>query len=229
MRRLVGSEADVAAAEFVGSGNAEDVLDELPLMRVQRLAGCAHHAQLRQAQSHSARTGARSEQRDAARVAVDALRPERLHRIEIGVHVGRGHGEGIEHKLIQQPVAEGLDAIGLVQFGGRTPQIDFTIANIDAPPATSPDTARRIGCLASAAEIEDQRLAARAPRVVSGGAAGHAGPAYAIDVGARILLGHDGEPAQVIQRERRVTVIEIEAGCAHALGVPWAVPRRGLQ
>src|SRR5207237_10778827 len=96
--------------------------------------------------------------------------------------------------LVRPAVPEGLDAIGLVRCGGRTPQIGSAIANIDAPPAPSTDTARRIGCLASAAEIEDQRLAARASRVVSGGAAGHAGPAYAIDVGARILLGHDGEP-----------------------------------
>src|SRR5207247_1379727 len=72
VRSLVRGETDIAAAEFVGDGNAEHLADELPLVRIERLAGRAYDAQLGQAQSYFSRGGPRRQQREAARVTIDA-------------------------------------------------------------------------------------------------------------------------------------------------------------
>ena len=109
-------------------------------------------------------SGARRQQCDAARITVDALRPKRLYRVEVGVHGGRGHREGIQHELVEQSVAHRLDAISLVQFRRRAPQVSFAIADVDAPPATSPDAAGGIGGLPRSPEIENQGLAAGSTR-----------------------------------------------------------------
>jgi hypothetical protein len=48
------------------------------------------------------------------------------------------------NKLIQHPVANGLDQVRLREFHRRAPQVDLAVAHIGAPPAPGADAARGV-------------------------------------------------------------------------------------
>ncbi len=176
LRRLVGGEADVAAAELVGHRNAEHLADQRALVVVQRLAGGAHDLQARQAEPAIALPGMRGQQRQRTGIAIDATGPEGLHRVEIAIHARRRHREGVEHQLVDEPVAHRLHPVGLVQLDRGAPEVHLGLARLDAPPAARAHAPGGVRRLSPAPEMEDQRLSAGAAGVVPERAAGDTAP-----------------------------------------------------
>ena len=68
------------------------------------------------------------QQRDAARVAVDALGLEVLDGAEIRIHVGPRHVKRVQHELVHEPVAQNLEPIAVVELRRSAPHVDFSIA-----------------------------------------------------------------------------------------------------
>ena len=198
-------EPDVAAAEFVRHRRAKHPCNELALVRVKRLARRTDHAQLRQCQRAPPRFGVGRQQGDARRVAIEASGLPRLQRIEISIHALGRHGERVQHQLVDQAVAQGLDAVGLVQLHRRAPQIGLALARFHPPPAPRAHAPCRIRGLAGAAEIKDQRLAAGAAGGVLEYPTRHAPPDQLLDVITGIALVHrrQARPGRPASRHRR--------------------------
>jgi hypothetical protein len=224
-RRLVGEKPCVPGAVLVRDRNAERFLDQLALVRVERLAGRADQLQAREVEAASGVPRMRCEQRDAAGVSEQRARPERVQCVDVLGHPGRGHLEGVEEQLVEQPVAERLDPVCPVQFDRRPPKVSLSVADINAPPPASADSARRVGRLPPAPEVEDERLAARPAGVVAERAARYPGPADCRGVLACIGARHRRKAREIAERERAFAERCVEADPPD----PCCMPRRVLE
>ena len=228
VRGFVGGETNVAAAEFIGGGNAESFFDQFALVRIKRFAGGTYHLERGQPEPDAAFPRVCRQQSQATGVAVNAFGLESANGVDVGIHIGCRHVESIQHQLVEQPVPQRLDMAGFVQLDRRAPEIDFPVTHLDAPPAPCAYAPGGIRGLAQASIVKDQRLAAGTASIVFEGPAGNVAPDQLLDVASGVLLGHGGQAAQCFQGERRVAA-RLQTGGVNALGMPWAVLFRRLE
>ena len=199
-RRFVRHESDITAAEFIRDGHAEYPGYDFTLIGIQIFTCCADNLQSSQFKLDVFRFCMRGEQRDTRRIAIHANRLPTAEHLEIVIHLVGLHREGVQHQVIQHPIANRFDAIGVAQLDRRAPDIGFFFPRLDAPPAPRAHSPCGVRGLPFSSVVKNQRFTGGSARVGSVRAAGHALPRNPLAIRARVCFGHCRQRLQFFER-----------------------------
>ncbi len=164
---LVCDESGVATAVAVRDTAAECFRDLRPLVIVQPLRGHECHLDSEVVEALARGFCMARDVRERRRIAEDHSRTHRPDFRNETVELRRRHLERGEQLCAQQPIPELAKAVLGAELDRRTPDDDFRVTDVDAPPAGGTPFRRHIVADAVLAHVEDQRLAARAACVVA--------------------------------------------------------------
>ena len=165
---LVRDEAGVATAVAVGHLAAERAGNLLALVVVQALRRDERDDDAEIVQAHAPRFAWRGDMGERGGIAEQhlAAASRRMVGDEL-IELGLRHLERRQQRRAQEPVAQRAQPVLRAELDRRAPDDDFGIADIHAPPARGAPLGRDVVADAVAADVEDQRLAARAAGVVA--------------------------------------------------------------
>ncbi len=147
----------------------------------------------------AARRGVPGDVRQRRRVSEQHARTHVANGSDEAIELGIGHLERRQQAGAQHGVAQPAHAVLRVQFDRRSPDHDFAVANVHAPPARRPPFGRDVVADPLLAEEEHQRFAAR-PAGVGARQSGRGRRFQRLGVCANVRLGQERQALEIGER-----------------------------